>query len=72
MRVAYAGVRSKVVVLLLFIHCFFVPHIVGGDSVFVFVLLCITLCPFWFCNHPDGEERAGCFALIVFLMSCEC
>ena len=20
----------------------------------------------------DGEERAGCFALLVFLMSCEC
>ena len=23
-----------------------------------------------FCNHLDGEERAGCFALAVFLMFC--
>ena len=26
-----------------------------------------------FCNfHLEEEERAGCFALIVFLMSCDC
>ena len=25
-------------------------------------LLYVTLCPFWYCNHLDGEERAGCFA----------
>ena len=25
--------------------------------------------PFWFCNHLDGEERASCFTLSVFLMS---
>ena len=24
------------------------------------------------CNHLGGEERAGCFAWIVFLMSCDC
>ena len=23
----------------------------------------------YFCNQLDGEERAGCFTLIVFLMS---
>ena len=23
------------------------------------------------CNHLDGEERAGCFALYVFLVSCD-
>ena len=28
-----------------------------------YVLLCVNLCPFQFCNHLDGEERAGCFAL---------
>ena len=28
----------------------------------VFVLVYNTLCPFWFCNHLDEEERAGCFA----------
>ena len=25
-------------------------------------------CPFWFYNHLDGEERADCFAFIVFLV----
>ena len=25
-----------------------------------------------FCNHIDGEERAGCFTLIVFLLCCVC
>ena len=24
------------------------------------------------CNHLDGEERAGCFALFVFLVSRVC
>ena len=33
------------------------------------VLLYVTLCPFWFCNHHDGEERDGCFAWFVFLVS---
>ena len=35
---------------------------------FVFVLLCITLCSFWFCNHLDDEEKAGCFVIIVLQM----
>ena len=39
---------------------------------FVFVLECITLCPFEFCNHLEEEERAGCFAFVVFLMSSYC
>ena len=39
---------------------------------FVFVLLCITLCPFKFCNHLEEEERAGCFAFIVLRRSCYC
>ena len=25
-----------------------------------------------FCNHLDGEERTGCFALFVFLVSRVC
>ena len=43
-------------------------------SVFVFVMLCITLCPFWFCNHLEEEERAGCFGFIVLQVSryCKC
>ena len=60
-------VSCKEVVLLL-IYCFmYLPLFVG-----VFVLVCITLCPFYFCNHLDEEERAGCFALNVFGMSCYC
>ena len=27
---------------------------------------------FHFCNHLDEEERAGCFTLIVSLVSCDC
>ena len=33
-------------------------------------MLCIALCPF--CNHLDGEERAGCSTLFVILVSCDC
>ena len=29
------------------------------------------MCLSSFCNHTDGEESAGCFALTVFLMSCD-
>ena len=25
-----------------------------------------------FCNHLDRDEGAGCFALFVFLVSCDC
>ena len=38
----------------------------------LYVLLNITLCPFWFCKHLDGEERAGCFPWFVFLVSRDC
>ena len=44
------------------------PPIVCG----VFVLLCIHLCLFYFCNHLAEEERSVCFALTVFLMFCDC
>ena len=30
------------------------------------------LCIFQFCNHLDGEERAGRLTLFVFLVSCDC
>ena len=33
-------------------------------------MLCISLGPFKFCNHIDREERAGCYNLFVFLVSC--
>ena len=32
----------------------------------VFVLVFITLCPFYVCNHLDKEERACCFVLLSF------
>ena len=41
-----------------------------GSSVFVFVLLCITLCKFYFCNHLEEEEKAGGVAIIVLPMYC--
>ena len=46
---------------------FNVPPIVCGVFVFVFVLLCIALCMFWFCNHHEG---GGLVALL--LLSCGC
>ena len=40
---------------------------------------CVGLCfgmhyfmSFLFCNHLDENERAGCFAFVVFWMSCYC
>ena len=36
------------------------------SSLFVFVLLCITLCPFKFCNHLEEEEKTGCFAIMSY------
>ena len=37
---------------------------------FGFVLLCITLYPFWFSKHLEKEEKADCFAIIVLQMYC--
>ena len=33
----------------------------------MFVMLCITVCPFLFCNHLEEEKKAGCFVLIVLV-----
>ena len=40
----------------------------------VFVLVCITLCPFYFWNYLKEEYRAGCFVplLTLLLLSCGC
>ena len=57
----FSGCGSVVVDLL-----FSVPPVVCRGTVFVFVLLCITLCPLYFCNHLEEEERVDCFAFIVF------
>ena len=59
---------------MLLIYCFmylYRPLLVGG-SVFVFVLVCIALCPFKFCNHLGEEERAGCFTFMFFWIQCYC
>ena len=37
---------------------------------FVYVLLCITLCPFQFCKHLEEEEKAGCVEIFVLQMCC--
>ena len=37
---------------------------------FVFVLLCITLCPFLFCNHLEEEEKGGCLTIFALPMYC--
>ena len=37
-----------------------------------YVLLYVTLCPIYFCNHLDGEERADCFSYFFFLGSRDC
>ena len=37
---------------------------------FVFVLFSITLCPYYFCNRLEEEEKADCFAIIVLQMYC--
>ena len=62
-RQFYGG--GSVVVVSLFI----VAPIVCGCSVFgpCFVMYYFT--SFLVCNHLDEEERSGCFALIVILMS---
>ena len=51
---------------------FNVPWNICGGSVLVFVLLCISLCSFYFCQHLGVEENDSCFALIFFLMSYDC
>ena len=38
----------------------------------VFVLVFVTLCPFYVCNNLNEEERAGCLAFIDFHMPCYC
>ena len=67
--VAKAAVGSKVVVLLL-IYCLMELPILCGSSVFVFVLLSISLCRFYFYNHLKEEDKACCFAINVLLMYC--
>ena len=50
----------------------YVPRIVCGGSVLGFVLLCTTLYPFYFSQSSGRGEKGSFFALIVFLVSCDC
>ena len=63
---AWTVVCSWAVVLLLImiVNC--------GILQLLFYVFFVTLCPFKFCNHLDGEEKAGCFALFVFLVPHDC
>ena len=61
----FQGGGSVVVDLL-----FNVLPMVCGSCVIVFVLLSITLCPFYFFNHLEEEEKADCFAIFVLQMLC--
>ena len=61
-QTALTAVRSKAVILLLLIYCLL--YIVRDGTVFVLVLLCIILCPFYFSNHLEGE-KTSCFVFIA-------
>ena len=67
---ALTAVCSKAMVLLLMLirccysHC--------GYSVVVLCFVVRYFMSILVCNHLEGEERAGCFALFVFLVSCDC
>ena len=40
-----------------------------GFLCLILVLLCSALGPFWICGRLAGEERAGCYTFIAFLVS---
>ena len=67
---AYTAVRSKAVVLLLLIHCLLLIPLC--ESVIVLCFVVRNFMSILVYNHLDGEERAGCFAWFVLLMSRDC
>ena len=62
--VAQAAVRSKAAVLLIY---FFVAPIVCWGFVFNLCFVIQYFVSILFCNNLNGEERAGCFTLTVFI-----
>ena len=64
---ALAAVRSKAMILRLFIHCLLLLPLSVGFLCWVHVLLCSTFCPFKFCNQPAGEKSDD-----LFLNVCGC
>ena len=63
---ALAAVRSAAAGLLLFVHCLLLLPL--WDSVIVLCFVVRYFVSILVCNHLDEEERAGCFALFVFLV----
>ena len=61
-----AAVRSMSKLLLLLMHCLFILPCWGSVFVPCFVSF-LVLQSYW-----RGRERAGCFTLIVFHVSCDC
>ena len=51
---------------------FIVAPIVCRGSVFGPCFVIQYFVSVLFCNRLDGDERAGCFGLTVFLVSCNC
>ena len=71
-----AGVCGECVcvggVLFLFIYCLsLLPLFVGGSVLGLCFVIYSISCHSRFCNHLDGEKRANCCTLSVFLMSCD-
>ena len=47
-----------------------VTSILGFCNNYCYMLCCSLRCAHSnFCNHIEGKERAGCFALFVFMVS---
>ena len=59
---AWAAVRSGAVVLLLLTFCLLFSNC--GSLWLFYTLLYVALCPFWWCNHLDGEGGEGLVALL--------
>ena len=65
---ASAAVSTKVLILLLFIHCLLLPPLFVGVLCLVIVMFCSALFNFLFCNHLAGEEISG--PEVLKLVSC--
>ena len=53
-------------VLLLLICCLVCFSSAVGGSVFVFVLVCITLCPFKFCKQLERKRESAALLLLSY------
>ena len=58
--VAYAAVRSKVVILMLFTHCLLLARLVWCLMLAPCFVVCFGVHFSYISNHLAEEERAGC------------